>query len=387
MSKTQLLIDAVNTSFSSVLGYEATHLIQAPGRVNLIGEHTDYNDGFVLPCAIDYQAVVAAARRDDNIVRVVSVDYDNQTKEFDLASEITFDQDCMWINYIKGVVKCLRGRGYEFAGADIAVSGNVPQGAGLSSSAALEVVIGQTFKTLYALEISQQEIALNGQQAENEFVGCNCGIMDQLISAEGEENHALLIDCRSLETKAVSMPEDMAVVIINSNKKRGLVDSEYNTRRAQCEEAARIFGVKALRDVTIEQFNARVDELDEMVAKRARHVITENDRTEEAAIALSKGDIKRMGELMAESHASMRDDFEITVREIDYIVDTVKAVIGDQGGVRMTGGGFGGCVVSIVPPALVEDVKAVLAENYEAETGLKETIYVCKAKAGAGVIA
>ena len=387
MSKTQLLIDAVNTSFSSVLGYEATHLIQAPGRVNLIGEHTDYNDGFVLPCAIDYQAVVAAARRDDNIVRVVSVDYDNQTKEFDLASEITFDQECMWINYIKGVVKCLRERGYEFAGADIAVSGNVPQGAGLSSSAALEVVIGQTFKTLYALEISQQEIALNGQQAENEFVGCNCGIMDQLISAEGEENHALLIDCRSLETKAVSMPEDMAVVIINSNKKRGLVDSEYNTRREQCEEAARIFGVKALRDVTIEQFNARVDELDEMVAKRARHVITENDRTEEAAIALSKGDIKRMGELMAESHASMRDDFEITVREIDYIVDTVKAVIGDQGGVRMTGGGFGGCVVSIVPPALVEEVKAVLAEKYEAETGLKETIYVCKAKAGAGVIA
>ncbi|PSW08717.1 galactokinase [Photobacterium rosenbergii] len=387
MSKTQLLIDAVNTSFSSVLGYQATHLIQAPGRVNLIGEHTDYNDGFVLPCAIDYQAVVAAARRDDNIVRVVSVDYDNQTKEFDLTSEITFDEECMWINYIKGVVKCLRGRGYEFAGADIAVSGNVPQGAGLSSSAALEVVIGQTFKTLYALEISQQEIALNGQQAENEFVGCNCGIMDQLISAEGEENHALLIDCRSLETKAVSMPEDMAVVIINSNKKRGLVDSEYNTRREQCEEAARIFGVKALRDVTIEQFNARVDELDEMVAKRARHVITENDRTEEAAIALSKGDIKRMGELMAESHASMRDDFEITVREIDYIVDTVKAVIGDQGGVRMTGGGFGGCVVSIVPPALVEEVKAVLAEKYEAETGLKETIYVCKAKAGAGVIA
>ena len=387
MSKTQLLIDAVNTSFSSVLGYQATHLIQAPGRVNLIGEHTDYNDGFVLPCAIDYQAVVAAARRDDNIVRVVSVDYDDQTKEFDLTSEITFDEECMWINYIKGVVKCLRGRGYEFAGADIAVSGNVPQGAGLSSSAALEVVIGQTFKTLYALEISQQEIALNGQQAENEFVGCNCGIMDQLISAEGEENHALLIDCRSLETKAVSMPEDMAVVIINSNKKRGLVDSEYNTRREQCEEAARIFGVKALRDVTIEQFNARVDELDEMVAKRARHVITENDRTEEAAIALSKGDIKRMGELMAESHASMRDDFEITVREIDYIVDTVKAVIGDQGGVRMTGGGFGGCVVSIVPPALVEEVKAVLAEKYEAETGLKETIYVCKAKAGAGVIA
>ena len=248
------------------------------------------------------------------------------------------------------------------------------------------MVIGQTFKTLYNLSISQQDIALNGQKAENEFVGCNCGIMDQLISAEGEENHALLIDCRSLETKAVSMPDDMAVVIINSNKKRGLVDSEYNTRREQCEEAARIFGVKALRDVTIEQFNARSAELDKVVAKRARHVITENNRTKEAAIALSTGDMKRMGELMAESHASMRDDFEITVPEIDFIVEAVKKVIGEKGGVRMTGGGFGGCVVSVMPPALVNDVKAVIEANYEAETGLKETIYVCKAMVGAGVV-
>ncbi|MDW2244988.1 galactokinase, partial [Vibrio sp. 1287] len=253
------------------------------------------------------------------------------------------EQDKMWANYIRGVVKCLLARGYQFTGADISVSGNVPQGAGLSSSAALEVVIGQTFKVLFNLEISQAEIALNGQQAENEFVGCNCGIMDQMISAEGRENHAMLLDCRSLETEAVSMPEEMAVVIINSNKKRGLVDSEYNTRRQQCEEAARIFGVKALRDVTIEQFNEKVAELNEMVAKRARHVITENDRTVEAAQALRAHDMKRMGELMAESHASMRDDFEITVKEIDTLVEIVKEVIGDQGGVRMTGGGFGGC--------------------------------------------
>lgn len=380
------LIQNVANSFEKVLGYTPTHFIQAPGRVNLIGEHTDYNDGFVLPCAINYQTVVAAAKRDDNIVRVVSVDYQGATDEFDLTEEIAFQDNKMWANYIRGVVKFLMARGYQIGGADISVSGNVPQGAGLSSSAALEVVIGQTFKTLYDLNISQAEIALNGQQAENEFVGCNCGIMDQLISAEGQENHALLIDCRSLETQPVSMPEDMAVVIINSNKKRGLVDSEYNTRREQCEEAARIFGVKALRDVTIEQFNARVNELDEMVAKRARHVITENDRTVEAAKALSNGDMKRMGELMAQSHASMRDDFEITVKEIDTIVDIVKAVIGEQGGVRMTGGGFGGCVVSLVPPALVDAVKSALAEQYEAATGLKESIYVCQAKDGAGQV-
>ncbi|MGF1719934.1 galactokinase [Vibrio kyushuensis] len=380
------LIKEVKNSFQNVLNYAPTHIIQAPGRVNLIGEHTDYNDGFVLPCAINYQTVVAAAKREDNIVRVISVDYGDALDEFDLTETIDFQQDKMWANYIRGVVKCLRDRGFEFSGADISVSGNVPQGAGLSSSAALEVVIGQTFKVLYNLEISQAEIALNGQQAENEFVGCNCGIMDQMVSAEGREHHAMLLDCRSLETQAVAMPKDMSVVIINSNKKRGLVDSEYNTRREQCEEAARNFGVKALRDVTIEQFNAKVNELDETVAKRARHIITENDRTVEAAKVLAAGDMKRMGVLMAESHASMRDDFEITVKEIDLLVEIVKEVIGEEGGVRMTGGGFGGCLVALVPPAKVDEVKAAIEAKYQVETGLKESVYVCQAKDGAGLV-
>ncbi|WP_105901741.1 galactokinase [Vibrio gangliei] len=384
--RTKQLIQAVSGAFESVLGYSAKHIIQAPGRVNLIGEHTDYNDGFVLPCAIDYQTVVAATKRDDHIVRVVAVDYDNQVNEFDISKPLEFDNDVMWVNYIRGVIDCLQKRGYQFKGADIAVSGNVPQGAGLSSSAALEVVIGQTFKTLYKLNISQQDIALNGQQAENEFVGCNCGIMDQLISAAGEPNHSLLIDCRSLETQAVSMPEDMAIVIINSNKKRGLVDSEYNTRRQQCEAAAEFFGVKALRDVTIETFNQRQSELDEVVAKRARHVITENDRTVEAAQALRNNDMARLAELMEQSHISMRDDFEITCPEVDAIVEIVKAVIGKQGGVRMTGGGFGGCVVSLVPPTLVDAVKQAVEAQYQAKTGLKETIYVCKAMDGAGEV-
>ncbi|PMG35170.1 galactokinase [Vibrio breoganii] len=380
------LIQNVKSSFEQVLNYKPTHIIQAPGRVNLIGEHTDYNDGFVLPCAINYQTMVAAAKRDDNIVRVISVDYDNAVDEFDITQEIVFQQDKMWANYIRGVVKCLLGRGFKFKGADISVTGNVPQGAGLSSSAALEVVIGQTFKVLYQLEISQAEIALNGQQAENEFVGCNCGIMDQMISAEGRENHAMLLDCRSLETKSVSMPEDMSVVIINSNKKRGLVDSEYNTRREQCEEAARIFAVKALRDVTIEQLEGKVSELDDVVFKRARHVITENNRTLEATDALIAGDMKRMGELMAESHASMRDDFEITVSEVDTLVEIVKNVVGSAGGVRMTGGGFGGCIVVLVPPSLVEEIKSSVEQQYEAATGLKESIYVCQAKQGAGLV-
>ncbi|EOD79792.1 Galactokinase [Grimontia indica] len=380
------LIHTVQQAFHTKFEYKAEYLVQAPGRVNLIGEHTDYNDGFVLPCAINYQTVVAASPRQDNIIRVVAADYDNATDEFSLDEDIAFLTEKMWANYIRGVVVCLKQRGYPFKGADLAVSGNVPQGAGLSSSAALEVVIGQTFKTLYQLDISQSDIALNGQQAENEFVGCNCGIMDQLISAKGMEDHALLIDCRTLQTTPVSMPQDMAVVIINSNKKRGLVDSEYNTRREQCEEAARFFDVAALRDVSLETFERAADELDETVGKRARHVITENERTLAAATALQQGDLKAMGALMAASHASMRDDFEITVSEIDALVEMVKSVIGNEGGVRMTGGGFGGCIVALVAPDDVEAVRTVVAERYHALTGLNADIYVCQAKAGAGEV-
>ncbi|GAB1620124.1 galactokinase [Agarivorans albus] len=382
----QQLIDKVASAFTEMTGQAPAKLIQAPGRVNLIGEHTDYNDGFVLPCAIDYQAVVAASPRTDSIVRVVSVDYGNQVNEFDISQPLEFDQDLMWVNYIRGVISVLLNKGFTFSGADIAVSGNVPQGAGLSSSAALEVVIGQTFKALYELDVSQQQLALIGQEAENNFVGCNCGIMDQLISAEGEANHALLIDCRSLETKAVAMPEEMAVVIINSNKKRGLVDSEYNTRREQCEAAAKGLGVSSLRDVSEAMFAENSASLDPIVAKRARHVITENARTLAASEALKANDMAKLSVLMEQSHASMRDDFEITVPEVDGLVDIVKQVIGAEGGVRMTGGGFGGCIVALIPPALVDDVCQAVEQKYQALTGLKESIYVCKATPGAGAI-
>ena len=379
------LLENVKTTFEQTFGYKGQHSIQAPGRVNLIGEHTDYNDGFVLPCAINYQTVVVASPRKDNIVRVVAVDYDNEQDSFDLTLPIEpVKQD--WANYIRGVVKHLQLRGYNFTGADIAVSGNVPQGAGLSSSAALEVVIGQTFKTLYNLNISQQDIALNGQEAENQFVGCNCGIMDQLISAQAQEDHALLIDCRSLETSAVSIPEGVSIVIVNSNKKRGLVDSEYNTRREQCESAAEFFGVKALRDVSIETFNSRKDELDPITAKRAKHVITENDRTVAAAKALKENDMPTLQKLMAESHVSMRDDFDITVPEIDILVDIIKNQIGAQGGVRMTGGGFGGCVVSLMPDSLVNNVIKAVEAEYAVKTNLQANIFVCTAKNGASAL-
>ncbi|PHM46458.1 galactokinase [Xenorhabdus mauleonii] len=380
------LIQNVTESFNAAFLYSPTHFFQAPGRVNLIGEHTDYNEGFVLPCAINYHTVVAAAKRDDTKIRVVAVDYSNERDEFDLAQPILFQQKKMWANYVRGVVKSLAESGYVFGGVDIAISGNIPQGAGLSSSASLEVVIGQTFKSLYQLDISPEKIALNGQRAENQFVGCNSGIMDQLISACGKERHALLIDCRTLETQTVIMPDEMVLLIINSNKRRGLVDSEYNIRRQQCEDAASFFGVKSLRDVSLEDFNAKQARLNPLLAKRARHVITENLRTLAAADALRAGDLLRLGQLMAESHISMRDDFDITVSEINALVAIVKNVIGEYGGVRMTGGGFGGCIVAMLAPDLVESVKQAVELQYETKTGLSATIYDCRAVNGMSLI-
>ncbi|WP_309266642.1 galactokinase [Aeromonas salmonicida] len=375
-----------DTTFYTQYGYHPTLAIQAPGRVNLIGEHTDYNDGFVLPCAIDYQTVISAAPRQDSLVRVIAADYNNQQDEFDLNRPIASRPEYMWANYVRGVIKYLLLRGCELTGADLVLSGNVPQGAGLSSSASLEVAVGQVFKEMNHLDISQADIALNGQLAENMFVGCNCGIMDQFISALGQQDHALLIDCRSLRTRPVRIPAGIDVVIINSNVRRGLVDSEYNARRAQCEEAARHFGVKALRDLTMTQFVSRADELDPVVARRARHVISENERTLAAADALANEDMIMMAELMALSHASMRDDFAITVPAIDALVDIIKEIIGSRGGVRMTGGGFGGCVVALVPHSLTSIVCEQVNARYPQVSGLQPSIYISKPSAGAGIL-
>lgn len=359
-------------------------LFQAPGRVNLIGEHTDYNDGFVLPCAIDYQTLVAVTPRTDGIVSVVAADYKNETDEFSIVNEITSHPTQLWSNYIRGVLKHLVMRGLTLGGANLVVSGNVPQGAGLSSSASLEVVIGETFRQLYSLPISKQDVALNGQEAENQFVGCNCGIMDQMVSACGEEYRALLLDCRSLETSLIHMPTDLSVMIINSNVKRGLVDSEYNTRRVQCETAASTLGLPALRDINLVELERRKDELSAIVYKRAHHIVSENERTLAAADALENEDYAQLSKLMASSHISMRDDFEITVKPIDFIVATLAKLIGDKGGVRMTGGGFGGCVVALLPHNKVEQAIDLLAQTYCEATGYKESVYICAASDGAG---
>ena len=380
MSQKQTLTDL----FTNTFGHQPTHFFQAPGRVNLIGEHTDYNDGFVLPCAIDYQAMIAVSPRDDQKVVATAHSFDGQVSEFELSLPIAHSEEAFWSNYVRGVATVLLEKGMDLKGVNIAIIGNVPQGAGLSSSACLEVVTGLTLTRMAGLDVSLKELALIGQQAENEFVGCKCGIMDQMISACGKEDHAMLLDCRSLDTRLVSIPTSAAVVIINSNVKRGLVDSEYNTRREQCEAAAKYFGVKALRDISLAQLEAAKGDLDDLTYRRARHVVTENDRTEAAAEVLAVGDLVAMGELMARSHASMRDDFEITVPAIDAIVEIVKNVIGSEGGVRMTGGGFGGCVVALVPQDKVVAVKQAVEQHYpQRSNGLSADIYVCRASNGA----
>ena len=372
--------------FTQHFGAAPSHFFRAPGRVNLIGEHTDYNDGFVLPCAINYHTVIAAAPRADDRVVLVAADYGGQASQFSLLEPILPDPAAPWSNYVRGVAWALTIRGYRLSGANMVISGDVPQAAGLSSSASLEVVAGTAWAGLGGLDIDGKTIALVGQQAENDFVGMRCGIMDQFISALGRQDHALLLDCRSLDYQAVPVPPGVAIIIANSNVKRGLVDSEYNKRRQECEAAAAHFGLPALRDVPPDLFAAHEDELPEIVAKRARHVITENARTLAAAEALARGDMRAMGRLMAESHASMRDDFEITVPPINALVDIAGQVIGEAGGARMTGGGFGGCIVALAPQELAPDIEAAIAHKYPAASGLAATVYICQASAGAGEI-
>ncbi len=377
--------EIIKQHFQEYFNREAQLITYAPGRVNIIGEHTDYNDGFVMPCAINYGTFICGAKRSDHLFRVFAFDLQQQD-EFSLNEEILQKPNDKWTGYVRGMVKFIQKRYPDFLqGADILIQGNVPLSSGLSSSASLEIAIGKFCQVLGNLPLTHTEIALIGQQAENQFVGCQCGNMDQLISALGKKDHFLMIDCRSLQTLPTPVPQNIAVVIVNSNIKHDLVTNEYNDRRQQCEQAARFFGVKALRDVSLTQFHQKEAELialDPIIAKRAKHVITENARVLEAVQALKDHNLVHLGELMRQSHQSMRDDFEITIPEIDYLVELVEKEITKNGGVRMTGGGFGGCIVALVPIEKVESVRQIIAENYYQHTGIKESFYVCTAQNG-----
>jgi galactokinase len=372
----------ISKLFEQQFDEKPTVTCYAPGRVDIIGDHTDYNDGFVLPAAINYGTAVAATKRNDMTVHVYSHDCDQQSAEFSL-DQFVFNETQMWCNYVIGSVQALLKHFPTIKGANIAVAGDVPQGAGLSSSASFEIAIIKAFASLYHLELSGILAAQLGQAAENNFVGCNCGIMDQLISAMGLETHAMLLDCRHLSFEDAPIPESLSIFIVNSNVKRGLVDSEYNLRRKQCEDVAAHFGKNALRDVSMEMLASAENEIPQVLLKRARHVITENARAIAALSALKKNDVKTLSELMKASHASMRDDFEITTKEIDSLVKIIDDEIGLNGGVRMTGGGFGGCVVALVPNEMVDSLKQIVNEKYTVQCFLRPSIYICHATQGA----
>lgn len=356
-------------------------VVRAPGRVNLIGEHTDYNGGFVFPAAINFGTAVAAAKRDDRTVSVVALDFSGGISHFGL-DDIQPDAAQPWSNYVRGVLKILAEQ-HEFQGMNLMITGNVPQGAGLSSSASLEIAVLKAVASLYRLPLSGVDAALIGQRAENEFVGCSCGIMDQLISALGKQGNALLLDCQSLSYDYHPIDAGYQIVIVNSNVKRGLVGSEYNLRREQCEQAARTLSVDFLRAADQAMLEQKQSEMSESVFRRARHVISENERTVAMGRALENSDYREVSRLMSESHRSMRDDFEITVEPVDVLVTIIDQVLGGHGGVRMTGGGFGGCVVALVPRELVSAVEQAVAREYYARTGIRESLYVCTAESGA----
>ncbi|WP_221794603.1 galactokinase [Aquisediminimonas sediminicola] len=379
--------DRLHSLFRNSFDVAPGLMTRAPGRVNLIGEHTDYNDGFVLPAAISRQTMVAIKPRDDARIRIIAGDLDSARAEFAIDRPITPDPDAHWTNYIRGMAALLQAEGLDILGADIAIVGDMPQGAGLSSSAALENAVGLALAAIAGQpDIDRTLLAKIGQQTEHEFAGCQCGIMDQLVSARAEQDHALLIDCRSLDATPISLGDDLAIMIVHSGITRGLVAGEYNSRRAECEAAARHFGVRALRDLDLGTLNAEALELDPQVFRRARHVVTEIARTHYAAEALAMGDLELLGALMAESHHSMRDDFEISLPAIDGLVELLATAIGAQGGARMTGGGFGGAVVALLPHDMVTFVQRQIESSYRTPKGDAPMIMVENPCAGASII-
>ncbi|MEN9559790.1 MAG: hypothetical protein RLZZ502_1001 [Pseudomonadota bacterium] len=343
--------------------------VRAPGRVNLIGEHTDYNQGYVLPCVIPYFTYVACAKRNDHEVHALALDFKGETDRFALDRDISAHPSQPWSNYLRGMVQVMQQAGQQFGGMNIAIAGNVPLGAGLSSSAAFEVALGRALQQLYALPVDAVRIAQWGQATENQFVGCQCGIMDQMVCAVGEAHSALLLDCGDLSVEHIPIPEDLALIIVHSGVKRGLVDSAYNMRREQCESVAEFFGQTSLRTVSMQQLQAQEHALPALAYRRARHVLSENARVLAFAQALRQHDLSSMGVLMAQSHESMRADFEITTPEVDQLVTALQKLIGPQGGARMTGGGFGGCCVGLLKRECLAQVIAALPEHYQAPDG------------------
>jgi galactokinase len=363
-------------------------VFRAPGRTNLIGEHTDYNDGFVLPAAIDRATWAAVALRSDRLLRIYSEHF-SETVEFDLRGPSHAPRH-HWSDYVRGVALMLERDGVSSAGANMFIRSNVPLGAGLSSSASLEVATANALLAMAARELPKMEIARLCQRAENEFVGAHCGIMDQFVSCFGRAGHAIFLDCRSFESAAVPLPAGIRLVLCNTMVKHEIAGGDYNLRRRECEESvARLKkvlpGIRALRDVTPAQVEQHRALLPEPLYRRARHVTTEDARVLEARTALELGDLTKLGRLMAESHASLRDDYEVSCLELDVMVELADKIEGCLGA-RMTGGGFGGCTINLVRDAQAGTFVTHMREGYHRTTNIAPEIYSCSAADGAGEI-
>jgi len=382
----ELMSDDLKAKFSERFGGTSA-LYRAPGRVNLIGEHTDYNEGYVMPVAIGLSCWVAIGPRDDRKLAIYSENL-NESVELSLANP-DLHPSRNWSDYPLGVAEILQGAGYSLRGANLYIRSEVPLGAGLSSSAAIEVSVGYALLQASGHDIPPVQLALLCQRAENEFVGARCGIMDQFTACHGQTGNALMLDCRSLEYRPLAMPDNLALVICNTKVKHELASSEYNLRRTECEEAVRRLAevlphVRALRDLTrreLEQYRGR---LTPTLYKRARHVVTENDRVKSAASALERGDIGEFGELMRASHRSLRDDYQVSCPELEVMVEIADRQPGIYGS-RMTGGGFGGCTINLVDLEHSAEFQRRVAEAYHSATGLSPDIYLCKASQGVGV--
>jgi galactokinase len=375
------------TAFTKAYGHAPVRGVRAPGRVNLIGEHTDYNDGFCLPMAIEREVRVVLRPRRDRMVRVLSLEQPGAPLVFDIGRAIpkATSPAQRWADYVKGCVQVLVAERVPLSGVDLALTGDVPLGSGLSSSAALEVATIHALLSAAGRKLPGTRIANLAQRAENRYVGVNCGILDQLSSACCVAGRAMLMDCRTLELAHAALPTGIAVVIADTGKRRGLVDSAYNERRQQCEAGATALGVSHLRDVTMHGLwtASRDGKLDELARRRCEHVVAENGRTQAAFAALSAGDAVAVGQLMDQSHADLRDKFAVTCAELDDLVAIARALPGCLGS-RMTGAGFGGCTVSLVQQRAVRRFVPALTKAYRARHDLPVAVYVTGAAPGAG---
>lgn len=378
-------VEALCARFRRLYGREAERVFRAPGRINIIGEHTDYNEGFVLPAAVNRCVLVAVRPRSDRQVRAYSVN---------LRREVRFHLDRLrrvarsWANYVRGVAWALQERGARLPGVDMAIESDVPIGGGLSSSAALEVAAAYAWMRVAGLRISRRNLALLCRKAENEFVGVPCGIMDQFASAMGRRGRAVLLDCRSLEWQKIVLDDrNVRFVVADTGVRRALASSEYAVRRRQCEEAVGVLqswlgGIGSLRDVSHEDFQMAGRRLRGVLRRRARHVLTENARVHQMVKALKKGDWEQAGALMDASHESLRSDYEVSSPELDALVGLARDVDGVYGS-RLMGGGFGGCTISIVEADALGGLERRVAEGYEAAFGRRPSLYACTAEAGA----